>query len=72
MPPFAREREPPTRRVSLSHTGLVSMASNNGMLPFLPSFNDLTLLNYAPLVTVIFPDFGRWMELQFSLFGVLT
>lgn len=72
MSPFARECEPPTWQVSLSQTGLVSMASNNGMLPFLPRFNDLTLLNYAPLVTVIFPDFSRWTELQFSLFGVLT
>jgi len=72
MSPFAKERETLTRRVSLSQTGLVSMASNNGMLSFLPSFNDLTLLNYAPLVTVILPDLGRWTELQLSLFGVLT
>lgn len=71
-PPFARKREPLTWRISLSQTGLLSMASNSWMLPFLPGFNDLSPLNYAPLVTVIFSDLDRWMELWCALFGVLT
>ena len=71
-PPFAKKREPLTWRISLSQTGLLSMASDSGMLPFLPGFNDLLPQNYAPLVTVIFSDLDRWMELRLSVFGVLT
>lgn len=56
---FAKKREPLTQRISLSQAGLSSIASNNRMLPFLPTFNDLSSLNYAPLVTVIFPDLDR-------------
>lgn len=51
---------------------LLSMASNSRMLQFLPGFNDLSPLNYAPWVTVMFSDGDRWMESHLSLFGVLT
>ena len=71
-PLFTKKYESLTHRISLSQTGLLSMASNSGILLFLPGFNDLSLLNYAPSVTVIFSDLDRWMEFRRSLFGVLT
>lgn len=46
---------------------LIINASNSGMLPFLPGLTDLSPLNYAPSVTVMFSDVDRWMELRLSL-----
>lgn len=70
--PAAKGREPPTLRISLAQTGLLSMASNSRMSPFLPCFNDLSPLEYAPWVTVMFSGVDRWVELHLSVFGVLT
>lgn len=71
-PPAAKKCEPLTLRILFSQTSWLSMASNSRMLPFLPGFNDLSPLNYAPWVTVMFSDVDRWMESHLSLFGVLT
>lgn len=58
-PPPAKKCELLTLRSLLFHPGLLSTASNSGMLPFLPGFNDLSPLNYAPWVTVMFSDVDR-------------